>query len=499
MELTYIGVIAALIGLYIILFGTVRSAIYFLVFSAIMTGSAAISLPALGGSIIPVVHFALLFTTLKILTPKGGYHGLLPAAARDNRWLVLFVFYGMAMAYLGPRILAGNLMVFPMEPTPGLGDFDTIPLAPTAQNVTGAFYMFGALMLGLTGYVLSRVSGALNAFIWAILLAGWFHVLTGIADVVTRGTPMEEILAVFRNASYNLLDHSTDGFIRIRGVLAEASVYATQGFILFVINAEMWYRSIRPTATGSVAGALALMLVISTASTAYVSLGAYAIFFILRAILVPSAAPPGKMMRAAVAGFAILCVLSAIFAVVPQVLLGIWDLVADMTLDKPQSFSGRQRLFWATQGWNAFLASYGLGVGPGSFRSSSIVTAVLGSVGIVGSVAYVLYLKSVFKGSRRSTWGIGPSPEETLGGAFGTAAILSLVPAAVSAPHAVPAALVSMIAGAAIALRSIAVQSRPSAADYEGVNPRTRPFPAARPGPRRPALQGDALSGANRT
>ncbi|MDP4574932.1 glycoside hydrolase [Qipengyuania sp. G39] len=464
MELTQIGAVTALIGLYVVMFGTVRSAVYFIVISAIMQGSAAISLPSLGGATIPVGHFAMVFALLKIFTPKGGYHGLFPAAVRDHRWLVMFVFYGVAMAYLGPRLLAGDVMLFPMQPTPGLGDFETVPLAPSAQNVTGALFMVGALLLGLIGYIFSRVPGAQKAFIGAILFAGWLHAITGVVDIATRGTPMAEILNSFRNVNHNLLDHSTDGFIRIRGTLAEASVYAAQGFILFVVSAEMWYRSIRPRATGALAGALALILVISTASTAYVSLAVYGIFFVVRATLFPSVAPKGKMMRAAILGFAILCILSATFAVVPQVLLGIWNLVADMTLDKPQSFSGQQRLFWAQQGWNAFLGSYGLGVGPGSFRSSSIVTAILGSVGVFGTIAFLLHFKRVFMAARRSTWGIGPTPQETLGGAFGTAAILGLTPAIVNAPHASPSELISIIAGASIALRAFALQSDGAAA-----------------------------------
>ena len=329
--------------------------------------------------------------------------------------------------------------------------------------------------------------GAQTAFIGAILFAGWLHAITGVVDIATRGTPMADILNSLRNVNHNLLDHSTDGFIRIRGTLAEASVYAAQGFILFVVSAEMWYRSIRPRATGALAGALALILVISTASTAYVSLAAYGIFFAVRATLFPSAAPKGKMMRAAILGFAILCILSATFAVVPQVLLGIWNLVADMTLDKPQSFSGQQRLFWAQQGWNAFLGSYGLGVGPGSFRSSSIVTAILGSVGVFGTTAFLLHFKRVFMASRRSTWGIGPTPQETLGGALGTAAILGMAPAIVNAPHASPSELISIMAGASIALRAFALQSDGGAAREAAPNraaSRTAGPPPSQPPPR---------------
>ncbi len=57
----------------------------------------------------------------------------------------------------------------------------------------------------------------------------------------------------------------------------------------------------------------------------------------------------------------------------------------DMIWRKAESVSGRQRAFWAGQSVSAFLQSFGLGVGPGSFRSSSLLTAVLGATGVIGA------------------------------------------------------------------------------------------------------------------
>ncbi len=99
MELTFIGMIQVVIGILVVFFGSVRSALIFLLVSALFEGSAAIALPSLGGSSIPPVQFALFFTTLRILAPKGGYVALLPSAIADNKWYVLFAIYGMATAY----------------------------------------------------------------------------------------------------------------------------------------------------------------------------------------------------------------------------------------------------------------------------------------------------------------------------------------------------------------------------------------------------------------
>lgn len=455
MELTFIGMIQVVIGILVVFFGSVRSALIFLLVSALFEGSAAIVLPSLGGSSIPPVQFALFFTTLRILAPKGGYVALLPSAIADNKWYVLFAIYGMATAYLGPRMFGGAINVFPMQPDPSLGPFGTVPLSPTPQNLTAGLYLFGAFMLAITSYIFCRVPNAPAALVKALVLISWLHILTGLADILTRGTGMESLLSVFRNSNYSALDNSIAGFVRIRGVLPEASSYAGLGFALFVANAEMWYRSISPRATGLLASMLALILFFSTASTAYVALAAFGIFFLLRAILFPNAAPSGKLFRAAFLGFGILVALCILLAIIPRLPFAVYELIVDMTVGKPASDSGQQRLFWAMQGWHAFLSSYGLGVGPGSFRSSSIITAIMGSMGLIGLITFGLHLKQVFEGSKRSAWGAGYTFEQSLAGALGTAAVFSLVPAAISSPHAVPSALFSIMASAAIALRCL--------------------------------------------
>jgi hypothetical protein len=453
MELTFIGIIQVVIGIYVVFAGSVRASIMFLVISAMFDGSAAISLTDLGGSSIPPVQFALLFTGLRILAPKGGYLGWLPAAISDNKWIVFFVAYGIVSAYLGPRMFGGMIDVFPMRPGPSMGPFDTVPLEPTSQNLTASFYLLGALLLAISSYIFCRIPAGANALVVALLLASWFHISTGVLDLLTRGTMLEAYLTFFRNAGYTPLDLSISGFIRIRGVLTEASGYASLGFALFLVNAELWYRSIRARATGLAAAALAFLLVLSTASTAYVALGAYAVFFIFRGMVFSNTAPSGKFVRAAIAAFGILFILSILMVSVPRLPFAVYELIVEMTVDKPTSFSGQQRLFWALQGWHSFIASFGLGVGAGSFRSSSMITAILGSMGLVGVATFALYLKSVFQASKRSTWGLGPDLYRSVGGALGTAAVLSLLPAAVSSPHAFPGALFSIMAGSAIALR----------------------------------------------
>jgi hypothetical protein len=121
-----------------------------------------------------------------------------------------------------------------------------------------------------------------------------------------------------------------------------------------------------------------------------------------------------------------------------------------------------------------FRASYGLGVGSGSFRSSSIFFAMLGSMGVFGIVSFLMYLITIFQPWRRSSWTESAVPSENLGGALGSAALLSLIPAAVTSATSVPGASFAILAGASLALRPFDLARR--------TDPDTRPdFPETVP------------------
>lgn len=460
MELTFIGLIQIVLGLGIVLAGRPSSAFLLLFLSCVFDGSAAILLPALGGSSIPPVQFALLFAFLRILVPRGGCVGHVPEAVQANKWLLLFAVYGAASAYLGPRLFGGSVLVFPMRPIITAGPFDVIPLAPTAQNITAGVYMVGAILLAIAAYSLCksgiRASVLVSAAIWAASL----HILTGVLDLVGRGTPIDEFLNLFRNGDYVQTDHEIGNFVRIRGLLPEASTYAGLGFAFFVLNAELWYRGIRPKATGIVVSTLALLLIFSTSSTAYVGLAAYALFFIARSAALPNVAVPGKLHRLLLISFMLLVVVAIMLAVIPNLPYAVWEMVLLMTVDKPASDSGLQRLFWAMQGWHGFVESYGLGIGAGSFRSSSMIMAILGSMGLIGIVTFVLYALAVFQPRTRSTWGTSDDHARATGAAFAVAAMISIVPAAIGGPQPSPPATFSLFAAVALALRPAPARER---------------------------------------
>lgn len=472
MELTFIGYAQLLIGLAIMVAGSLRHAFLFLMLSGLLGGSAAIFLPSLGGSSIPPSHFALLFIYFRILAPRGGFLGDVAASLRANRWLVLFTFYGIASAMIAPRLFAGQIHVYPMRLHNVKSLFQTVLLEPTSQNVTASVYLMGAMLIAVASWIACRAAGGARTLVSSTLWVTWLHVATGLAALAVRGTPVDAVFDLFRNGAYLQIDDEVAGFARIRGLAPEASTYAAFGFCFFVANAELWYRSIRSRATGLAALAMGAVLFFSTSSTAYVGLGAYVLFFALRAFLLPRTADPRKIRAALATVGGAIVLLALILAFVPSQAARTWDMIAQMTLQKSSTDSGLQRLFWAMQGWTVFVRSYGLGIGAGSFRSSSLFLAILGSMGVIGMFSFLLYLFEVFQPWKRSSWGWTADADAALGGAYASAALLSLVPAAVNSANAHPGTSFAIFAGAALALRSSRVPGR-RPAEEQPIAPRT--------------------------
>lgn len=483
MELTFIGYALILLGGLVVVAGNLRHALWLMLVPTLFAGSAAIIIPSLGGSSIPPMQIALAFVLLRILMPGSATLGELADAFRANRWLAVFSAYGIATALIQPRIFAGSLQVYPMLHVIPEPLFATVPLMPTSQNLTAAFNLLGTLLTAIAAWIACRRKDSAQTLITALVVLAWTHALLGLAGVALRGTPADAVLDLFRNSAYLQLDYPVGGFARIRGIFPEASAYAAFGFILFAANAEMWYRSIRSRATGRAALAMGAVLFFSTSSTAYFSVAVYGLFFALRAIGLPGTASFAKA-RAALAAAGLLAFAAAVvFIASPALVESLVDVLKRMTIEKSSSDSGLQRLFWTMQGWDLFLASYGLGVGAGSFRSSSMFIAMLGSMGVIGITSFLIYLAAIFQPWRRSSWAESALPMENLGGALGSAALLSLIPGAVISATAVPGTTFAILAGAALAMRPFDLARRvyPSspAQDFSD-----EPPAAARPSPR---------------
>jgi hypothetical protein len=466
MSVTFVGLLQILIGT-TLLFRPVPAMLVFLIMSGLFGGSAAVTVSALGNSSIPPIQFALVFAYLRILMPHGGHFQSWTLGIRDNFLLVLFTLYGMVAAIAGPRIFAGQMNVAPLRFDDARNLFDTVALAPTPQNFTAAIYLLGALLTALAAYAVVRARGGLEALVKGGVVVAWIHAVSGLAASLTKGTGVEAFFDLFRNGSYAQLDQAYQGFNRIDGFFPETSGWAAFGLAWFIFNIECWHRSVWSKQTGRAALVLGTVLFFSTSSTAYVGLACYGAFFLGRMLVVPGVTRPERLREVMLAAFGMVFVVALAMVLRPAFADQVVDMLLRMTVEKQDSQSGQQRLFWAMQGFEAFRISGGLGIGPGSFRSSSLVTAIIGTMGVIGIGTFVGYLVSLARPLPASA----DKPDAAITAVMAAcvvAALFVLVPAAIASPNSHPGTNFSIFAGAALGLRGLALSF---------AAPRRRPLP----------------------
>lgn len=443
-----------LFGLLYAALGTTRALLGLLIVSSLLNGSAAINLPALGGSSIPPVQFILFLLILRLVLPGTGNLSAFVGAFRANVLLVAFALYGVVSAIILPRIFAGAMEVPPLRFRGLRYIYDTVLLSPSPQNVTTAIYLLGTLLTALCVYAIcARRSGG-GTLLGVGIVVSWVHAIIGILSVVGHGTPVDALFDLVRNGSYAQLDQSFNGFVRMDGISPEASTYAAYAFGWFAFMLECWLRNVRPRSTGPAAAVMLLVLIMSTSGTAYFSLGVYGVILVARTAFNPGGMPFARRFGFVVGGLLGVAGIGLFAIFNPTLSAAFSEIFLRMTVEKGESTSGLQRAFWARKGIEAFFVSYGLGVGAGSFRSSSLFTAILGSVGVLGIATFLGYLYQVLKPFSPRTFGPIADQQEAIGIAAAWGAVVLLIPAAVSAPSMDPGFTFALFAGAAVALRS---------------------------------------------
>lgn len=450
---TLFGVLTAALGLLLLWRGSTVAMLQTVMALSLMGGSAAIVLTGLGGSTVQPAILALAFLVVRCLAPQPGQGYRLAQGMRDLAPLILFALYGAIGAFILPRLFAGSIYVTPLRPIPTGYLYAAFPLAFSPQNITSAVYLISTLLAATCAYVAVRRAPdsapiARTAGVIAVVHAG-----LGLSSVVLANTAWASALKFVRNGNYAQLDQTVDGMARMTGIFPESAVYASYGFIWLVFTCELWLRGIQPRYTGWGAAALTTALILSTSTTGYIGLGAYGCILLGRMALAQRAIPLSKGLGLVAAGLFALAGVMALAIIDPAIANALAQTGARLTVDKAQSASALQRAFWAKQGLTAFTASYGLGIGPGSFRSSSIALAVLGSTGLIGCAALALHLLRMFKPLARSTWIATRDPARDAGAAAAWAALVALIPASVSAPSPDPGLVWGILCGFALGLR----------------------------------------------
>lgn len=454
MTVTIFGVLVIVVGGWLLVRGTVLAMLLFVMTMSLLSGSAAFVLTGgLGGSSVPPASAALVFLVLRCLIPEDRGDPAKGDAVRSNVMLIAFAVYGALTAYILPGIFAGTISVTPLRPIPSDDPFATFPLAFSSQNITVSVYLLGTMAGAICAHFALRAPGAPARFARMAAIVAIAHAGVGFISVAVAGTPAAGVLEFFRNGSYAQLNQTVQGMVRMNGIAPEPSGYASFGLAYFILVTELWIRDVDARWTRFASCFLLAALLTSTSSAAYIGVGAYAIVAGLRMLAFPASVSGLKVLAIGVIGMVGAIGVILVLLLEPLLAETIGRVASRILFEKQDTLSGMQRLMWAKQGWQAFWASGGLGVGVGSFRSSSLLTAILGSTGIVGVATFAAHMLRVWQPFRQSTYQPSESLTERVGVAASWTALVMLIPASATASSPDPGLTWGILGGVALCCR----------------------------------------------
>lgn len=478
MSLTIFGALMLLFGTLILLGSGMVAMLAFVMVATLFGGSAAINLPALGGSSIPPANLALMFLLLRIVLPGPRQMERLGPALSANAYLIVFALYGTVSAWILPRLFAAAIEVTPLRPGAVRQLFEAAPVHFSSQNITTSIYLIGTLIAGIGATLGAARPGSAPVLVRTGIFIAITHALLGFLSIFVAGTSLNAVIEFFRNGHYAQLDQSIEGLSRMNGIWPETSGFASFGGAWFIFMTELWLRDVRGRWTGFASALLGAALLISTSSTAYVTLSGYSLILLIRMLFIPGSIPLRKGLLLVGAAFAAAIIILMVVTFDSAVLDSFSRILTLMTLEKTESSSGVQRLYWASQGLDAFMASAGFGIGAGTFRSSSLITAILGSMGIIGTLSFIAHLWRAFMPFRASTHMMGNSYTGAVGAAASWTSTLMLMPAAVASPSPDPGVVWAIFTGLALGLRIMhepASRTAPRRGVYKTLSTRAQP------------------------
>ncbi len=392
MSVEPIGLLTLVIGLICLLRGSGPTVIAFSVFP-VLGGAAAILVGSTG---VQPGHLFIAFLALSVLWIHGNAILVIDRALRSPPfiWLGLLVVYGVLVGYFAPRLLEGTMDIIPIGTQAAAGIDGKIPLAPVTGNFTQAVYLFADLVtFGLILSIASTPQGFRNVTI-GVMAFGAANVFFGIADLVSPGTPLVDLFAYIRNASYTFhADEMVAGLRRIIGSWPEASAFAGASMAVIGFCGTLWICGRHSAISGLLFALSCILIVRSTSSGGIAALPACLAILYLTSVFRCGGSSGTRASLAVVMAFPIGALLFAFLLILNSDLYQqVYDFIDITILSKPTSLSAIERSTWNASGISNFFESYGFGVGLGTVRTSSFAVALLSNVGVPGTFFFLLFL-----------------------------------------------------------------------------------------------------------
>jgi hypothetical protein len=411
MSMEPVGLLTILVGLLCMRLGY-RTTFAVLIVTT-MFGSAAAIL--IGGANIQPAHLFLGFALVAVL---AGRHEQEAAAAvatlrldKPGFWFLCLVVYGVGSAFLTPRLLAGGPQIVPLGVSEYASTGSTVPLGPVSSNFTQSVYITADFICFMLTAAIASTQAGFCTIAGGLLAFAAGNVLLALLDIGTYATGTSAVLDFIRNAQYVLhLDDEVYGLKRIVGSYPEASAFARATLGAFAFTGTLWLCGRSPTLTGPLALASLVLVVLSTSSTGLAGTPVVLLILYMTLILRGGGFQPGHPFRSAATVAGPIIVAAVTFGILlndaaAETVRNYFDL---LIFSKSSSDSGIERAAWNACAIQNFFDSFGLGVGLGTVRTSSLPVALISHIGVPGTIFYLLFVATALL-RRRGIPGSFPS------------------------------------------------------------------------------------------
>lgn len=361
------------------------------------------TLTAVGGASPLIYTLIVVMMWAWLITRRSFAHDLAIVFRQDwAAWIALaLIIVGITTAIIMPRLFEGRMIV--IQVLRAAGRVGETPLQPSSGNITQAAYFALTFLtyFALRAQFVKRLDA--NVIINSILAGGWVAAILGLIDFAGKLSGMGDVLEPLRTAEYTMLTGESvlmGGFFRLAGACSEASQYA--GTTLpFLAGVASYWRATGTRASFWLMILLTVMLILSTSSTAFVGLAVLGLLWCgsITGRIVFNELTASDMKIAAVA-FIVAIIGLVLLVTGSEALNAVIKLIDDAVINKATSDSAVERSLFNRRGLEAFVISGGLGVGPGSTRTSSWAVAVLAQLGVIGAVLMGALVYIIARGVR---------------------------------------------------------------------------------------------------
>jgi hypothetical protein len=358
------------------------------------------------GNFFPINVFYLPATLFII---KSFFVGIPRANANRVLWfifpLILLAVWAIIGAFLLPHIFAGAIVFSPRVGIDAGVTAHTL-LHFGSTNISQAMYMFfyPLLLFCVSVFVSKNPESAILAI--KLIIIGFFIVLfvaayEGLARLFELPFPAELLHNSIRNAISSPWNfHSLTSFIRISSTFNEPSYLSYYlsgiygGWLCYALK-NIDFNLVGRRNTYILLFLCAFLVFITMSTTGYIALFFLTGVFGIRVLFTKSCHT--KEFFFYISCFCVLFILSAILLMNTNILDKIYTALKFVLFSKRESTSYLSRSASDLNALNLFAETWGIGVGLGSTRPSSLLLAMLANLGILGYIFFIWFAVNVVK------------------------------------------------------------------------------------------------------